>query len=83
MTVVTPTDRPKSVRYRCVINLLSELFVSLLCFMAILLEFGLCHLIWSDLFIFSSTLRLLDFCVTDLSRLEDILLILRGFRSTG
>ena len=32
MTVVTPTDRPKSVRYRCVINLLSELFVSLLCF---------------------------------------------------
>ena len=53
VTVVTPTDRPKSVRYRCVI----EDYGGVFCVVELLFRFfcrcrGFCHGIESDLFLF-------------------------------
>ena len=58
MAVVTPADRPKSVRNRCVI----EVFGGVLCVVTLLFGFfcrckGFCHGAESDLFLFS--------CVTE------------------
>ena len=52
MTVVTPTDRPKSVRNRCEIELFVALFVFSLCAVGISVGVGLCHRTESDLFLF-------------------------------
>ena len=53
VTVVTPTDRPKSVRNRCVI----EVFDGVFCVVALIFRFscgcrGFCHKTESDLFLF-------------------------------
>ena len=53
MAVVTPTDRPKSVRNRCVI----ELFCGVVCvvtlpFLHFCWRMGFCHRTESDLFLF-------------------------------
>ena len=51
MAIVTPTDRPKSVRYRCVIEAFGGFFVLSRCFFY---GFnGFCHRTVSDLFFFS------------------------------
>ena len=55
MAIVTPADRPKSVRNRCVI----EVFGGVLCVVTLLFGFfcrckGFCHRAESDLFLFSS-----------------------------
>ena len=47
VTLVTPTDRPKSVRNRCVIELFVALFVLSLC----PFDIGVCHRTESDLFL--------------------------------
>ena len=53
VAVVTPTDRPKSVRNRCVIELFVALFVLSLCpFDIFFLCRGFCHRAESDLFLF-------------------------------
>ena len=54
MAIVTPADRPKSVRNRCVI----EVFGGVLCVVTLLFGFfcrckGFCHRAESDLFLFS------------------------------
>ena len=53
MTVVTPTDRPKSVRNRCVI----EIFSGVVCVVTLLLDYcvgegAFCYRTESDLFLF-------------------------------
>ena len=68
MAIVTPADRPKSVRNRCVI----EVFGGVLCVVTLLFGFfcrckGFCHRAESDLFLFSLCNELhvqikLDFC---------------------
>ena len=48
MAVVTPTDRPKSFRNRCVF----EVFGGVLCFHFSVGVWGFCHRTESDLFLF-------------------------------
>ena len=52
MTGVTPTDRPKSVRNRCVIEGFVGVFVVALFFVIFLWAYGRCHGTESDLFFF-------------------------------
>ena len=66
MAIVTPADRPKSVRNRCVI----EVFGGVLCVVTLLFGFvcrckGFCHRAESDLFLFScvSFLAEFSFCI--------------------
>ena len=55
VAVVTPADRPKSVRNRCVIELFVALFVLSLCpFLQFCWCRGICHRTESDLFLFLS-----------------------------
>ena len=54
MAVVTPTERPKSVRNRSVM----ELFVGVLCVVSLLFDIsvgitGFCHMTESDIFLFN------------------------------
>ena len=65
VAVVTPTDRPKSVRNRCLI----ELFCGVVC--VVTLPFwhfcwcrGFCHRTESDLFLFLSNMPISEFWVT-------------------
>ena len=43
VAVVTPTDRPKSVCNRCVIEVFGGVFVLLCCFLEFAVDVGLCH----------------------------------------
>ena len=53
VAIVTPTDRPKSVRNRCVIELYVALFILSLCPFDISVGvWGFCHKTESDLFLF-------------------------------
>ena len=53
MTAVTPTDRPKSVRYRCVIEVFGGVFyVVTMLFGFFCGCMGVCHRTESDLFLF-------------------------------
>ena len=52
VTAVTPTDRPKSVRSRCVIEVFGGVFVLLRCFLD-LSVCDFCHRTELDLFLFS------------------------------
>ena len=59
MAIVTPADRPKSVRNRCLI----EVFGGVLCVLTLLFGFfcrckGFCHRAESDLFLFSHYLEI-------------------------
>ena len=54
VVVVTPTDRPKSVHNRCVIEVFDGVFVLSRCFLKIFCGCrGFCHRAESDLFLFS------------------------------
>ena len=51
--IVTPTDRPKSVRSRCVIEVFGGVFVLSRCFFVFFCRCrGFCHRTESDLFLF-------------------------------
>ena len=52
MTVITPTDRPKSVRNRCVIGVFGSVFVLSTGFRIIHWYKGFCHRSEPDLFLF-------------------------------
>ena len=54
MTVVTPTDRPKSVRKRCVIEILGGVFVLSIGFRIFCWYEGFCHKTESDLLFYVS-----------------------------
>ena len=58
VALVSPTDRPKSVRKRCVIELFVALFVLSLCLYDIAVGRGFCHRTKSDLFLFLFERRL-------------------------
>ena len=60
MTAVTPTERPKSVRNRCVIEVLVAIFYVVKLLFGFFCECrGFCHRIESDLFPFLLMLRLM------------------------
>ena len=62
MAVVTPTERPKSVRYRCVIEVFGGDFCDVtLPFGFLCVWRGFCHKTESDLFLFSSMLLSIAF----------------------
>ena len=52
MAIVTPTDRPKSVRNRYVIQVFGGVFVLSRCFLDFSVGVGACHRTESDLFLF-------------------------------
>ena len=53
MTVVTPSDRPKSVRNRCVIEIFGDVFVLSCCAFDISVGYkGFCHRTKLNLFLF-------------------------------
>ena len=52
MAIVTPTDRSKSVRYGCVIEVFGGVFVLSCCVLDLSLVLGLCHTTESGLFLF-------------------------------
>ena len=60
VAVVTPTDRPKSVCNRCVIEDFDGFFVLSRCFLVLFFCVcrGFCHRTESDLFLFSFTFKL-------------------------
>ena len=54
VAIVTPSDRPKSVRNRCVNEYFGGVFVLSRCFLDFSVGVvGLCHMTESDLFLFS------------------------------
>ena len=64
VTVVTPTDRPKSVRIRCVIEVLSGVFYVVTLLFGFFCECkGVCHRAESDLFLFLLCLVVLQHCI--------------------
>ena len=61
VAVLTPTDRPKSVRNRCLIEFFVALFVFSLCPFDISMGvWGFCHRTESDLLLFVSKVRKQD-----------------------
>ena len=52
VAVVTPTDRPKSVRNRCVLEVFDDVFVLSHCFLMFCGCRGFCHRTESDIFVF-------------------------------
>ena len=57
MAVITPSDRPKSVRNNCVIEVFGGVFVLSRCFLDFFCGFMFCHMTESDLFLFLSEAR--------------------------
>ena len=62
MTAVTPTERPKSVRNRCVIEVFVAFFILSWCFWIFLWMYGVCHRTESDVFFFVLLSTLIPSC---------------------